>query len=93
MSHPVEELRRSMHTVMGELGMTSTEQPTSSQPSNLVELSDQKQQEQIAHRAYELYLERGEYSDPVQNWLDAEKEILDSSAKDSTRQARIATTS
>jgi hypothetical protein len=29
-------------------------------------------QAQISRRVYELYLERGEQSDPNQNWLDAE---------------------
>jgi hypothetical protein len=45
---------------------------------------------QISRRAYELYLERGEQSDPNQNWLDAEKEILGESVQPTSEQALAA---
>jgi Protein of unknown function (DUF2934) len=62
-----------------------TMESTINQPDD--QLADQAQQsienlqEQISLRAYELYLERGEQSDAIQNWLDAEKEILSASVQ------------
>jgi hypothetical protein len=47
-------------------------------------------QEKISRRAYELYLERGEQSDPNQNWLDAEKEILSMSNQPAAEQTQAA---
>ncbi|HEY9434140.1 MAG TPA: DUF2934 domain-containing protein [Blastocatellia bacterium] len=47
-------------------------------------------QAQISRRAYELYLERGEQSDPNQNWLDAEKEILSMSNQPAAEQTQAA---
>ena len=56
--------------------MESTDNQTGNQPTGQAQQSIENLQEQISLRAYELYLERGEQSDAIQNWLDAEKEIL-----------------
>ena len=68
--------------------MASIDQPASNQPTAQAQPSEQ---ERIACRAYELYLERGEQCDALQNWLDAEREILGSPAQGSADQARTAT--
>jgi DUF2934 family protein len=47
-------------------------------------------QEEISRRAYELYVERGEQSDAIQNWLDAETEILCASVQTAPEQALAA---
>jgi len=56
--------------------MESTDNQTGNQPTGQAQQSIENLQEQISLRAYELYLERGEQSDAIQNWLDAENEIL-----------------
>jgi len=56
--------------------MESTDNQTGNQPTGQAQQSIENLQEQISLRAYDLYLERGEQSDAIQNWLDAEKEIL-----------------
>jgi DNA-binding SARP family transcriptional activator len=56
--------------------MESTDNQTGNQSTGQAQQSIENLQEQISLRAYELYLERGEQSDAIQNWLDAEKEIL-----------------
>jgi hypothetical protein len=56
--------------------MESTANQPVNQPTGQAQQSIENLQEQISLRAYELYLERGEQSDTIQNWLDAEKEIL-----------------
>jgi hypothetical protein len=56
--------------------MESTDNQTGNQSTGQAQQSIENLQEQISLRAYELYLERGEQSDEIQNWLDAEKEIL-----------------
>jgi hypothetical protein len=56
--------------------MESTTNQPGNQPTGQAQQSIENLQEQISLRAYELYLERGEQSDAIQNWLDAEKEIL-----------------
>jgi|GEM_PF-2757646 len=68
--------------------MASINQPASKQPTDQVQPSDQ---ERIAYRAYELYLERGEQCDALQNWLDAEREILGASTQGTADQAMTAT--
>ena len=55
--------------------MASTTARKGQQSSDQTQPSDQERHEQVARRAYELYLERGEQSDALQNWLDAEIEI------------------
>jgi hypothetical protein len=71
-----------------------TMKSTGIQPGNqLIGQSQQASenlQEQISRRAYELYLARGEQSDERQNWLDAEREILGSSAQPESEQTRAA---
>ncbi len=59
--------RRSKHKAqgmwLGNQHAVKTEHPTVTE-------------EQIRHRAYELYLARGEKpGDPVQDWVQAEKEL------------------
>ena len=61
--------------------MESTDNQTGNQPAGQAQQSIENLQEQISLRAYELYLERGEQSDAIQNWLDAEKEILSASVQ------------
>jgi hypothetical protein len=56
--------------------METTDNQTGDQSTGQAQQSIENLQEQISLRAYELYLERGEQSDEIQNWLDAEKEIL-----------------
>ena len=56
--------------------MKSTGRQSGNQPTSQSQQAKENLQEQISRRAYELYLERGEQSDAIQNWLDAEKEIL-----------------
>jgi len=56
--------------------MESTINQPDDQLTGQAQQSIENLQEQISLRAYELYLERGEQSDAIQNWLDAEKEIL-----------------
>ena len=56
--------------------MESTINQPDDQPTDQTQQSSENLQEQISRRAYELYLERGEQSDAIQNWLDAENEIL-----------------
>jgi hypothetical protein len=61
--------------------MESTDNQTGNQPTGQAQGSIENLQEQISLRAYELYLERGEQSDAIQNWLDAENEILSVTAE------------
>ena len=61
--------------------MESTDNQTGNQPTDRAQQSIENLQEQISLRAYELYLERGEQSDAIQNWLDAEEEILSASVQ------------
>jgi hypothetical protein len=35
---------------------------------------------QIRARAYELYLERGHHGDPMEDWLRAERELIEQTA-------------
>ena len=56
--------------------MKSTGKQLDNQPTGQTQQSDENLQDQISRRAYELYLERGEQSDAIQNWLDAEMEVL-----------------
>jgi hypothetical protein len=56
--------------------MKSTSRQSDNQPIGQAPNSSENLQEQISRRAYELYLERGEQSDAIQNWLDAEMEVL-----------------
>jgi hypothetical protein len=56
--------------------MKSTNKQSDYQPTSQTEQLSENLQEEISRRAYELYLDRGEQSDAIQNWLDAEKEIL-----------------
>jgi hypothetical protein len=56
--------------------MESTDNQPGNQPTVQAQQSIENLQEQISRLAYELYLERGAQSDAIQNWLDAEKEIM-----------------
>lgn len=56
--------------------MKTTGRQPDNQPASKTQRSSENLQEQISRSAYELYLERGEQSDAIQNWLDAEKEVL-----------------
>jgi hypothetical protein len=68
--------------------MKSTSGQPGYQPVSQTQQSDENLQEQISRRAYELYLERGEQSAAIQNWLDAEKEILGASVQPTSEQAQ-----
>jgi hypothetical protein len=47
-------------------------------------------QEDIAMRAYHIYLERGcTPNDPMQDWLQAERELLGGSTKKPSRKSRV----
>jgi DNA-binding SARP family transcriptional activator len=70
--------------------MKSTGKQLDNQPTGQTQQSDENLQEQISRRAYELYLERGEQSDAIQNWLDAEKEILGAQGQPTSEQAKAA---
>ena len=70
--------------------MKSTARQPDNQPTGQTQQSSENLQEQISRRAYELYLERGEQSDAVQNWLDAEKEILGATVQPTSEQAQAA---
>jgi hypothetical protein len=70
--------------------MKSTGKQLDNQPIGQTQHSSENLQEQISRRAYELYLERGEQSDAIQNWLDAEKEILGESVQPTSEQALAA---
>jgi hypothetical protein len=70
--------------------MKSTGKQLDNQPTGQTQQSDENLQEQISRRAYELYLERGEQSDAIQNWLDAEKEILGAQVQLTSEQAKAA---
>jgi DNA-binding SARP family transcriptional activator len=70
--------------------MKSTGKQLDNQPTGQTQQSDENLQEQISCRAYELYLERGEQSDAIQNWLDAEKEILGAQVQPTSEQALAA---
>ena len=70
--------------------MKSTSRQWDNQPIGQAQRSSENLQEQISSRAYELYLERGEQSDAIQNWLDAEKEILGESVQTTSEQALAA---
>jgi hypothetical protein len=70
--------------------MKSTSEQPDNQPTSQTSQSSENLQEQISRRAYELYLERGEQSDVIQNWLDAEKEILGESVQPTSEQALAA---
>jgi len=60
------------------------------QPASQTQQSIETMREQISHRAYELYLERGEQSDALQNWLDAEEEILGEPVQHASKQTLAA---
>ena len=68
--------------------MKSTGRQPGNQPTGQAQQASENLQEQISRRAYELYLERGEQSDAIQNWLDAEKEILGASVQPTSEQAQ-----
>jgi len=70
--------------------MKSTGRQSGNQPIDQTQRSSENLQEQISHRAYELYLERGEQSDPMQNWLDAEREIIGASIPPVSEQTQAA---
>jgi hypothetical protein len=70
--------------------MKSTGKQLDNQPIGQTQQSDENLQEQISRRAYELYLERGEQSDAIQNWLDAEKEILGVNVQSTSEHAQAA---
>ena len=70
--------------------MKSTSRQPGNQPTGQAQQASENLQEQISRRAYELYLERGEQSDPNQNWLDAEKEILSMSNQPAAEQTQAA---
>lgn len=44
-------------------------------PEKKPELTPEERHSLIAEAAYYLYLQRGSWSDPRQNWLDAEAEV------------------
>ena len=68
--------------------MRSTRRQLDNQPVSQPQQSGENLREQISRRAYELYLERGEQSAAIQNWLDAEKEILGASVQPTSEQAQ-----
>ena len=70
--------------------MKSTSRQLDNQPVSQFQQSGENLREQISRRAYELYLERGEQSAAIQNWLDAEKEILGESVQPTSEQAQAA---
>jgi hypothetical protein len=70
--------------------MKSTGRQLDNQPTGQTQQSDENLQEQISRRAYELYLERGEQSDAIQNWFDAEMEILGANVQPTSEQAQAA---
>jgi hypothetical protein len=70
--------------------MKSTGKQLDNQPIGQTQHSSENLQEQISRRAYELYLERGEQSDAIQNWLDAEKEILGVNVHSTSEHAQAA---
>jgi hypothetical protein len=51
--------------------MKSTSEQLGNQLTGQTQQSDENLEEQISRRAYEFYLERGEKSGAIQNWLDA----------------------
>jgi hypothetical protein len=68
----------------------STGRQPGNQPTGKAQQASENLQEQISRRAYELYLERGEQSDPSQNWFDAEREILGAHGRPTTKQTQAA---
>ena len=70
--------------------MKSTSRQLDNQPVSQSQQSGENLREQISRRAYELYLERGEQSDAIQNWLDAEMEILGANVQPTSEQAQAA---
>jgi DUF2934 family protein len=70
--------------------MKSTARQLDNEPTGQTQQSSENPQEQISRRAYELYLERGEQSDTIQNWLDAEMEILGANVQSTSEQAQAA---
>jgi thymidylate synthase ThyX len=70
--------------------MKSTSRQLDNQPVSQSQQSGENLREQISRRAYELYLERGEQSDAIQNWLDAEMEILGANVQPTSEHAQAA---
>ena len=70
--------------------MKTTGRQPGNQPTSQTQQSSETMREQISRRAYELYLERGEQSDALQNWLDAEEEILGAPVQPATSQTQAA---
>jgi hypothetical protein len=70
--------------------MKSTGKQPGKQLTGQAQQASENLQERISRRAYELYLERGEQSDPSQNWLDAEREILGALGQATTEQTQAA---
>jgi hypothetical protein len=70
--------------------MKSIDEQADYQPTIQNSQSIENFQEEISRRAYELYLERGEQSDAIQNWLDAEKEIMGASVQPMSEQSEQA---
>ena len=70
--------------------MKPTGRQPGNQPTSQTQQSSETMREQISRRAYELYLERGEQSDALQNWLDAEEEILGEPVQHASEQALAA---
>ena len=62
--------------------------PAKSKPPTAKKLSPQ---EKIAHRAYEIYLERnGAPGNPLEDWVRAEREVLQRTRKSSKKAATAA---
>jgi Protein of unknown function (DUF2934) len=70
------------------MNMKSTGKQPGNQSTGQSQQAGKNPQEQISRRAYELYLERGEQSDPSQNWLDAEREFLGAHGQPMTEQTQ-----
>lgn len=70
--------------------MKSTGKQPGNKLTSQVQQTSENLQERISRRAYGLYIERGEQSDPHQNWLDAEREIVGAVAQSVSEQTQTA---
>ena len=70
----------------------STQSPTPKAKKTAVKTPSVPTQEQIAKRAYEIYLERGcTPGDPMQDWLRAEQELSAPAKKSRTNSKKVIT--
>jgi hypothetical protein len=59
---------------------TAAKSPKKTQKASAVRAAVRLEDDMIRARAYEIYLERGHHGDPMEDWLRAERELIEPTA-------------